>query len=97
MVYDVIIIGGGPAGFTAALYSARANMKTLLIERMFSGGQMATTEVMENYPGFVEPINGMELATRMENQAKRFGAEVIYDEVTELELLEKIKTVTARQ
>ncbi|HPJ22004.1 MAG TPA: thioredoxin-disulfide reductase [Clostridia bacterium] len=97
MVYDVIIIGGGPAGFTAALYSARANLKTLLLERMFSGGQMATTEVMENYPGFEDPINGIDLAMRMENQAKKFGAEVIYDEVMELELKEKIKTVTTRQ
>ncbi len=97
MVYDVIIVGGGPAGFTAALYSARANLKTLLIERMFSGGQMATTEVMENYPGFEDPINGIELAMRMENQAKKFGAEVLYDEVIELELKDKIKTITTRK
>ena len=97
MVYDVIIVGGGPAGFTAALYSARANLKTLLFERMFSGGQMATTEVMENYPGFENAINGMELAMKMENQAKKFGAEVIYDEVIEMELREKIKTVKTRQ
>lgn len=97
MVYDVIIVGGGPAGFTAALYSARANMKTLLIERFFSGGQMATTEVMENYPGFENPINGIELAMRMENQAKKFGAEILYDEVVELELNEKIKTVKTKK
>jgi thioredoxin reductase (NADPH) len=97
MVYDVIIVGGGPAGFTAALYSARANLKTLLFERMFSGGQMATTEVMENYPGFENAINGIELAMKMESQAKKFGAEVIYDEVIEMELKEKIKTVRTRQ
>jgi len=97
MIYDVIIVGGGPAGFTAALYSARANMKTLLVERMFSGGQMATTEVMENYPGFEEPINGIDLAMRMEAQAKRFGAEVVYDEVVELELLDTLKTVKTRE
>lgn len=97
MVYDVIIVGGGPAGFTAALYSARANLKTLLIERMFSGGQMATTEIMENYPGFEEPINGIELAMKMEKQAKKFGAEVLNDEVIELELSEKLKTVTTRK
>lgn len=57
-MYDVIIIGGGPAGFTAALYSARAKFNTLLIEKRFSGGQMSTTSFMENYPGFEEPISG---------------------------------------
>lgn len=94
MNYDVIIVGGGPAGFTAALYASRANLKTLLIERFFSGGQMATTEIMENYPGFEQPINGLDLAMQMEAQAKRFGAEVVFDEVTELELEGEIKTVT---
>lgn len=92
MIYDVIIVGGGPAGFTAALYSSRANLKTLLIERFFAGGQMATTEVMENYPGFENPVNGIDLAMQMEAQAKRFGAEVVYDEVTELQLEGEIKT-----
>lgn len=94
MIYDVIIVGGGPAGYTAALYSSRANLKTLLIERFFSGGQMATTEIMENYPGFSEPINGLDLAMQMEAQAKRFGAEVVFDEVTDVELEGEIKTVT---
>ena len=92
MIYDVIIVGGGPAGYTAALYSSRANLKTLLIERFFSGGQMATTEIMENYPGFSEPINGLDLAMQMEAQAKRFGAEVVFDEVTELKLEGDVKT-----
>ena len=93
MMYDVIIVGGGPAGFTAALYSARANLKTLLIERYFAGGQMSTTDVMENYPGFEEPINGIELAMRMENQAKKFGTEVISEEVVDLDLDNEIKIV----
>ncbi len=93
MMYDVIIVGGGPAGFTAALYSARSNLKTLLIERFFVGGQMSTTEVMENYPGFEEPINGIDLALRMENQAKKFGTEVISEEVVELDLDDEIKIV----
>jgi len=93
MMYDVIIVGGGPAGFSAALYSARSNLKTLLIERFFAGGQMSTTEVMENYPGFEEPINGIELAVRMENQAKKFGTEVISEEVVELDLNDEIKIV----
>lgn len=93
MIYDVIIVGGGPAGFTAALYSSRGYLKTVLIERFFAGGQMATTEIMENYPGFEEPINGIDLAMQMEAQAKRFGAEIVYDEVTELELEGEIKVV----
>lgn len=92
-MYDVIIIGGGPAGFTAALYASRAKLETLLIEKAFSGGQMATTFEMENYPGFEEPISGTDLAMRMENQAKRFGTRVIYDTVTELMLDTVIKTV----
>lgn len=91
MIYDVIIVGGGPAGYTAALYASRASLKTLIIERFFSGGQMATTEIMENYPGFENPINGLDLAMQMEAQAKRFGAEVVFDEVTELELDGDIK------
>lgn len=93
MNYDVIIVGGGPAGFSAALYAARANLKTLLIERFFSGGQMATAETMENYPGFEEPVNGLDLAMQMEAQAKRFGAEVVFDEVTDFKLDNDIKTV----
>jgi len=93
MTYDVIIVGGGPAGFTAALYASRASLKTLLIERFFSGGQMATTEIMENYPGFEQPINGLDLAMQMEAQAKRFGAEVVFDEVTEVDLEGDVKTV----
>lgn len=92
-MYDVIIIGGGPAGFTAALYASRAKLETLLIEKAFSGGQMATTFEMENYPGFEEPISGTDLAMRMENQAKRFGTKVIYDTVTELMLDTVTKTV----
>ncbi|MFO7611382.1 MAG: thioredoxin-disulfide reductase, partial [Clostridia bacterium] len=83
----------GPAGYSAALYSARANLKTLLLERLFSGGQMATTEFMENYPGFEEPINGFDLAIKMENQARRFGAEIMIDEVIDAELEGSIKTV----
>ena len=92
-MHDVIIVGGGPAGFSAALYSSRAKLDTLLIEKMFSGGQMATTDLMENYPGFEEPISGAELASHMEKQAKRFGTVVVNENVVELNLDEKVKIV----
>lgn len=95
-MYDVIIIGGGPAGFSAALYTARAKLETLLIERAFSGGQMATTNEMENYPGFEDPISGPDLAQRMENQAKRFGTKVINEDVIDLTLNQIIKTVKTK-
>lgn len=83
-MYDVIIIGGGPAGFSAALYASRGKLETLLIERAFSGGQMATTNKMENYPGFEDPVSGPDLARRMENQAKKFGTKVINEDVIKL-------------
>jgi len=92
-VHDVIIIGGGPAGYTAALYSARAGLDTLVLEKLAPGGQMATTLSMENYPGFEEPISGPDLALRMENQARKFGAVVEYDTVTEIITDGGIKTV----
>ena len=94
-VRDVIIIGGGPAGYTAALYSARAGLDTLVLEKLAPGGQMATTLSMENYPGFEEPISGPDLALRMENQARKFGAVVEYDTVTEIITDGEIKTVKA--
>ncbi len=96
-MYDVIIIGGGPAGYAAALYSSRAKFDTLVIEKMFTGGQMATTDVMENYPGFEEPIGGSDLALRMEKQARKFGTMVLNDEVIELDLASKIKVVKTRK
>lgn len=96
-MYDVIIIGGGPAGFTAALYSSRAKLKTLLIEKAFSGGQMATTSQMENYPGFEDPISGPDLALRMENQAKRFGTEIVNEDVVDLALDTVIKTIKTKK
>ncbi len=92
-MYDVIIIGGGPAGYSAALYSSRAKFDTLVIEKMFTGGQMATTDIVENYPGFEEPIGGSDLALRMERQARKFGTVVLNDEVLYLELDSKIKVV----
>jgi len=74
--YDVLIIGGGPAGLTAGLYAARARLKCVLLEKMMMGGQIATTDMVENYPGFPDGIAGAEIGPLFEAQAKRFGLEV---------------------
>lgn len=74
--YDILIVGAGPAGLTAGLYASRGGMKTLLCEKMAPGGQAATTDVIENYPGYPEGISGPALMESMENQARRFGAEI---------------------
>lgn len=94
MIHDVIIIGSGPAGYAAAIYAARANLVPVVIASSveFGGELMKTTEV-ENYPGFPKGIRGPELMTRMQ-QAERFGAQLIYDDATALELRGPIKTVT---
>ncbi len=93
-VYDMIIIGGGPAGYTAALYASRAGFDTLIIEKMSAGGQMAITDVIDNYPGFDEGIDGFTLGMKMQAGAERFGARTEYAEVTGVELSEKVKKVT---
>jgi thioredoxin reductase (NADPH) len=87
--WDVIILGGGPAGLTAGLYAARGGMKTLLLEKEVSGGQAATTDWVDNYPGFHEGISGIELSQRMEEHAVRFGLEILNAEVKGLEILEQ--------
>lgn len=79
--HDVVIIGGGPAGLTAAIYTGRAQLSTIILEKGLPGGQIAQTEEVENYPGFPEPIAGMELAQRMTQQAERFGAKIEMEEV----------------
>lgn len=84
--YDVIIIGGGPGGYCGALYAARANLSTLVIEKFAPGGQMATTEIVENYPGFVDGINGFELGMQMKKGAERFGVKTKLAEVKSVEL-----------
>ena len=91
----VIIIGSGPAGYTAAIYAARANLQPLVIASSveFGGELMKTTEV-ENFPGFPEGIMGPDLMTRMQQQAERFGAEIVYDDVVSLELEGPVKAVT---
>ena len=82
-IYDVIIVGAGPAGMTAAVYTSRGNLSTLMLERGMPGGQMANTEEIENYPGF-ETILGPDLSTKMFEHAKAFGAEYAYGDVTEV-------------
>ena len=92
-VYDIIIIGGGPAGYTAALYATRAGFSTLLIEKMSAGGQLALTGMVDNYPGFEEGVDGFTLGMKMQSSAERFGAKTEYAEVTELDLNGNIKKV----
>ena len=85
-VYDMIIIGGGPAGYTAALYAARAGFDILVLERLSAGGQMALTHLIDNYPGFEEGVDGFTLADKMKKQAERFGAKSKTAEVVHLDL-----------
>ena len=84
--YNTVIIGGGPAGYTAALYAARAGLSVIVLEMLAPGGQMATTTEIDNYPGFDETVDGFDLAQKMKAGAERFGAESEFAEVTSLEL-----------
>ena len=92
-IHDMVIIGGGPAGYTAALYAARAGLDVLVIERMSAGGQMAVTDTIDNYSGFSEGIPGWELGMKMQAGAERFGAVTKYGEVVSAELEGNIKKV----
>ena len=91
--YDMVIIGGGPGGYTAALYAARAGLKTIVLEKLSAGGQMALTSQIDNYPGFPNGVDGFELADNMQQQAERYGAETELAEVTALHLESAIKRV----
>ncbi len=92
-VYDVLVIGGGPGGYTAALYAARANLSVMVLEKLTPGGQMGTTDVIDNYPGFPEGVGGFELALQMQKGAQRFGAQTQLSEVISVELGGTVKQV----
>ncbi|MDR1662819.1 MAG: thioredoxin-disulfide reductase [Endomicrobium sp.] len=97
MVYDVVIVGGGPAGLSAAIYSSRAMLKTLLIEKNGCGGQITATDLLENYPGFNGGVNGFDLAVKLETQVRDLGTKIVYDEVTEVKngSVKKVVTVNS--
>lgn len=96
-IYDTIIIGGGPGGLAAGLYAARSKMDTLLIERGKFGGQAATTDELENYPGSIEECTGPSLIERMRKQAEEFGTKFAKDEITEVDFSGKIKKLVGKK
>lgn len=96
-IYDMIIVGGGPGGYTAALYGARAGLDVLIIERLSAGGQMNLTGLIDNYPGFPEGVEGFLLSMHMQQQAERFGAKTKYAEVLKLELAGEVKSVQTNE
>src|SRR5512136_310482 len=96
-IYDVIIVGGGPAGLTAGLYTSRSRLKTVLIEHGLLGGQMTTTELIENYPGFPQGVTGDELSRLMEDQAKKFGMKTVTEEVVSISLKGDVKMVQTHE
>ncbi len=81
---EILIIGGGPAGLTAGIYASRAGHSTILLEKEITGGQMTKTTLIENYPGFAQPVSGFDLVQQMENQARRFGCQIEFDTATAL-------------
>ncbi len=93
IMYDVIIVGAGPAGLTAGIYAARGGLKTAILELAMPGGQAASTELIENYPGFPDGVNGYELMNSFHKQALTFGVEFIFEEVQKFNLTDQIKTI----
>ena len=91
--YDIAVIGAGPAGMTSAMYACRAGFSCVMIESISYGGQLAQTEHLENYPGFVQSTSGYELSEIMFNQAESFGVEVVYDEVVSVDLNDSPKVI----
>ena len=92
-IYDMIIIGGGPGGYTAALYAARAGLDVILLEKLSAGGQMALTSQIDNYPGYPEGIDGFTLGMQMQEQAEKFGAKTEYADVESVKLDGEIKEI----
>ncbi len=95
-IYDVVIIGGGPAGCTAALYCARAGLETLMIEKKSVGGQMCLAHSIENYPGFECGIDGFELGEKMKKTAENQGAKIVFEEICEVDLKGEIKELKTK-
>jgi thioredoxin reductase (NADPH) len=91
--YDCLIIGGGPAGLTAGLYACRAGLKTALLEGMFPGGQITTTDRLENYPGFPDGIGGVDFGAIVAQQATRFGLEILYEQAEAADITGPVKTI----
>ncbi len=91
--YDLVIIGGGPAGMTAGIYAARARLNVILIEKLVPGGQILVTDWIENYPGFPEGLTGVDLTQKIQQQAERFGLKIESDEVTALDLSQPVKKI----
>ena len=96
-IYDMVILGGGPGGYTAALYAARAGLSVVVLEKLSAGGQMALTQQIDNYPGFEEGVDGFELAEKIQAQAHRFGAETEYAEVTAVDLKADPKVIESSE
>lgn len=97
MIYDVIVLGGGPAGYTAAMYAARAGLSTVVLEKLFAGGQMTQTAQIDNYPGHSKGIDGVTLGMEMQAGAERFGVKTLYTEATAVDFSGEVKTVETSQ
>ncbi len=95
--YDVAIIGGGPGGYTAALYCVRAGFSTVVLEKLSAGGQMANTDVVDNYPGFPDGVNGFDLGEKMQAGAERFGAVTEYAEVSSVDFSDDVKKIESSE
>ena len=96
-VYDVLVLGGGPGGYTAAMYAARSGLSVLVLERLAAGGQMALTHQVDNYPGFDEGVDGFTLGMKMQQGAERFGAQTVYADVQGVELQGNVKKLHTEQ
>ena len=94
-MYDIVMVGGGPGGYSAALYAARAGLHAVVLEKRVIGGQAVQSENIENYPGFDAGIDGLSLSEKMQRGAERFGAEMVTDEVRRVQLMQMVKVIEA--